>query len=138
MFITTTQRKKRISKRILIVLLTLSLIACKTVPIYNARHIPISPRPSATENEIEEAIWSAGRRLEWYIKKVGPGEMLGLYRKRTHTATVSISYDRTQFSITYQDSENLKYDGSKIHKNYNVWIQTLAEKIQNEIDFRLP
>ena len=120
------------------VLITFVFSACRTAPIYNARHIPITPRPSATEEEIEKAIWSASRRLDWLIKNVRPGELQGVYRKQTHKATVSIPYDRTQFSILYVDSENLDYDGSNIHVNYNVWIQRLADQIQNEIDFRLP
>jgi hypothetical protein len=28
--------------------------------------------------------------------------------------------------ITYTDSENLLYDGSNIHRNYNGWIRLLA------------
>jgi len=64
------------------VLLIFGLNACRTAPIYNARHIPISPRSSATEEEIEKTIWYAGRRLDWRISKVHPGEMQGVYRKR--------------------------------------------------------
>jgi len=120
------------------VLLILGLNACKTAPIYNARDISISPRSSATEEEIEKTIWYAGRRLDWRISKVHPGEMQGVFRKRDHTATVAIPYNKTQFSILYLDSENLDYDGDEIHVNYNIWIKRLAEQIQNEIGFRLP
>ena len=119
-------------------LLILGLNACKTAPIYNARDISISPRSSATEEEIEKTIWYAGRRLDWRISKVHPGEMQGVFRKRDHTATVAIPYNKTQFSILYLDSENLDYDGDEIHVNYNIWIKRLAEQIQNEIGFRLP
>ena len=138
MFKTIEVRKKSLSNIIVIILFTLVLSGCRTAPIYNARDIPISPRPSATDEEIEKAIWLAGRRLEWRINKVRPREMQGLFRKQAHTATVLIPYDKTQFSIIYVDSENLDYDGSKIHENYNVWIQRLVDQIQNEIDFRLP
>ncbi len=135
MFVTTTQTKRTICKRVLIVFLTLILSACRTAPIYNAKHIPISPDPSATEQDIEKAIWSAGRRLDWRIKKIRQGEMRGVYKKPTYTATVSIPYDRTQFSIIYVGSENLEYDGHEIHENYNVWIQRLADQIQNYIEY---
>ena len=137
MIVTTTQTKRTISKSVLIVLLTLILSACRTAPIYNARHIPISPDPSATEEDIENAIWSAGRRLDWRIKKIRHGEMRGVYKKPTYTATVSIPYDRTQFSIIYVGSENLEYDGREIHENYNVWIQRLADQIKNYIEYPL-
>ena len=52
--------------------------------------------------------------------------------------TVAIPYNKNQFSILYLESENLDYDGKKIHVNYNIWIKRLADQIQNEIDFRLP
>ena len=127
MFIIMKQRKNRNSKKIFIVLLIFGLNACRTAPIYNARHIPISPRPSATEEEIEKTIWYAGRRLNWHINKVRPGEMQGVFRKRDHTATVAIPYNKTQFSILYLDSENLDYDGNEIHVNYNIWIKRLSD-----------
>ena len=138
MFITNKQRKKYSSQRILVVLLIFGLNACRTAPIYNAIHIPISPRPSATDEEIEKTIWYAGRRLDWRISKVHSGELHGVFRKREHSATVAIPYNKMQFSILYLDSENLDYDDDEIHVNYNIWIKRLAEQIQNEINFRLP
>ena len=114
------------------------LNACRTAPIYNANHIPISPRSSATIEEGEKTIWYAGRRLDWQINKVHEGEMRGVFRKGGHTMTVAIPYNKTQFSILYLDSENLNYDDGEIHVNYNIWIKRLAEQIQNEINFRLP
>ncbi len=133
-----TENTRTIGRKISILFVILLLNACRTAPIYNAENIPISPRASATDEDISETIWVAGRRLGWQIEKIKPGEMRGVFKIKTHSATVSIPYDRTQFSILYKDSENLDYDGNEIHKNYNVWIQRLVGKIQHEIDFRLP
>lgn len=118
--------------------LFLVLSGCTTAQIYNAEHIPISPRSSATEEEISEAIWLAGRREGWRIDKTQPGEMRGTKEIRSHFMTVKILYDRSNFSIYYVSSANLKEKEGEIHKNYNVWIKRLENKIQNEISFRLP
>ncbi len=133
-----TPLKKITYKSGLVLLFALILNACRTAPIYSATNIPTSPRPSATDEEISEAIWSAGRRLGWRIEKIKPGEMRGIYKIRTHEAVVAIYYDKTHFSIEYLNSVNLDYDGNEIHVNYNVWIHKLEQKIHNEISFRLP
>ena len=108
------------------------------MPLYNAKGVVISPRFSASEEEIAEAIWSAGRRLGWKIEGVGEWKIKAVKHIRSHSLAVSIHYSKTAFDITYFDSENLGFDGQNIHKNYNFWIHQLEEKIQNEIEFRLP
>ena len=44
-------------------------------------------------------------------------------------AEVDITFDATKFSINYKNSENLLYDGTVIHRNYNKWIQFMIDKI---------
>lgn len=114
------------------------LLNCRSAPIYNAEHIPISPRDTATIEEIAEAIWSAGRRLGWKVEKIKPGESLARLKIRSHSATVKILFNTQEFSIIYLNSKNLDQDDGEIHENYNVWIKRLEEKIRNEIGFRLP
>ncbi len=121
-----------------IVVALVLLCGCRSAPIYNAKDVSISPRMSASEEEIAEAIWSAGRRLGWQTEIVSDGNIKAVRHIRDHSATVSIRYSRTSFDIYYVNSENLDYDGQSIHENYNIWISRLAKKIQNEIEFRLP
>ncbi len=109
-----------------------------TAPIYNAKNISISPRHSASNEEIAEAIWSAARRRGWKTEIVGKWKIKAVKHIRSHSLTVSINYSKSSFDINYIDSNNLKFDGSNIHKNYNIWIHQLEESIQNEIKFRLP
>jgi hypothetical protein len=59
----------------------------------------------------------------------GPGETEGRLHLRSHVAIVSITFDTKQFSIFYKDSTNLDYDGARIHRNYNGWIQNLEQAI---------
>ena len=122
----------------LFIAILILLSGCRSAPIYNAKDVSISPRLSASEEEIAEAIWSAGRRLGWSIKQVGEWKIKAVKHIRSHSLTVSIHYSKTAFDILYVDSENLNFDGQNIHENYNVWVRRLEERIQNEIEFRLP
>ena len=48
-------------------------------------------------------------------------------------AKVDINYNTKTYSITYKDSSDLDYDGTKIHKNYNGWIQNLDNAIKVQL-----
>ena len=122
-----------------LIMLLVMLCGCQTTaPLYNAKNISISPRLSASNEEIAEAIWSAARRQGWKTERVGDRKIKAVKHIRSHSLTVSINYSKSSFDIIYIDSNNLKFDGSNIHKNYNIWIHQLEESIQNEIKFRLP
>ena len=47
--------------------------------------------------------------------------------------TVAIAYTGTEYSITYESSSNLKFDGTRIHKRYNLWIDRLRAQINVEL-----
>ena len=123
---------------LLIVTVLIMLSACRSAPVYTANDVSISPNASASEEEIAEVIWSAARRLGWQTKKVGEWKIKAVKQIRNHSLTVSIPYSKNAFSIIYVDSENLDYDGQTIHVNYNVWVSRLEQRIQKEIEFRLP
>jgi len=127
------------SKFSIFIISLILLSGCQTtVPLYNAKNISISPRLSASNEEIAEAIWSAARRQGWKTERMGDRKIKAVKHIRSHSITVSINYSKSSFDIFYVDSNNLKFDGSNIHKNYNIWIHQLEESIQNEIKFRLP
>jgi len=46
---------------------------------------------------------------------------------------MEIEYDTKQYSITYKDSQGLKYDGSQIHKTYNSWVHNLDNRIRVQL-----
>jgi hypothetical protein len=53
--------------------------------------------------------------------------------KRGTTATVDIPYSKKTYSIVHKSSNGLKYDGSKINKQYNKWIMNLDNAIQQRL-----
>ena len=62
-----------------------------------------------------------------------PGHMVGTLALRTHLAVVDVNYSVKSYSITYNDSISLNYDGTTIHTNYNSWIQNLHKGITAQL-----
>jgi len=118
-------------------LLVAALAGCRTSDVYNVQDAALTTPPAAEMRQIENAIKRAGGGLGWQIKRAegsGPGHLVGRLPIRTHVAVVDIKHGTETFSITYRDSQNLKYDAEKgkIHSNYNGWIQNLQNAIVRE------
>jgi hypothetical protein len=106
----------------------LALAGCRTAPVLNINEAPISGNRSM--QQVEQAIVEAGRSLGWQMSPQGPGRIQGNLALRSHRASVDIAYSPKSYSIRYKDSDNLHYDGSSIHKNYNGWIENLDRAIR--------
>ncbi|MCG7871807.1 MAG: hypothetical protein N0C81_19715 [Candidatus Thiodiazotropha lotti] len=112
---------------------TLGLMGCRTEPIYNVEESPVNTIGKTTTTNIKKAIMSAGAGLGWRMKEVKPGHIVASIMKRGTTATVDIPYSKKTYSIVYKTSNGLKYDGSKINKQYNKWIVNLDNAIQQRL-----
>ncbi len=110
---------------------------CRTsTPIYNVQDATVvtnSDKP-ATANDVKKAILRAGTSLGWNMKEEKPGHIIGTLNLRSHMAQVDIKYSPSSYSITYRDSQNLNYDGTNIHGNYNGWVQRLQQNIQSQMN----
>ncbi len=116
--------------RIVILLVAgLALASCRGAPVYNVTSATMATPPSATQEQVGNAIKRAGISKGWQMIDKGPSEIEGKLNLRDHLAIVSITFDTKQFSILYIDSTNLKYDGTTIHRNYNGWVQNLEQAI---------
>jgi hypothetical protein len=111
---------------------TLAVVGCRTTEIYDvpSRRLPAEPGRSVEDvgRRIEAAVVARG----WKPQPVRPGEMIATLDVRKHEAVVTIDYDESHFSIRYRDSKVLKYDGKKIHRNYNRWVHNLERRILQE------
>jgi hypothetical protein len=125
-------KKTTFKKMVLIVmiLLTVALIGCKTAPVYNISDAPVNASEKATSDDVKKAILAAGAGLGWQMKVLEPGHIEGRLFLRKHSAIIDIPYSSDSYSITYKDSTKLRYDGVNIHTNYNSWIQNLDRAIQ--------
>ncbi len=121
----------------LLALFLLSVLGCgiRMAPIHNvpASSVP----PGLTQDEVHDAIWRAAAGRGWIVEEDSPGKVVARIDLRDHTAAVDIDYTEQRYSITYRESQNLDYDGTRIHKNYNGWITNLDRDIQREL-FRRP
>ncbi len=104
-------------------------------PVYNVEEATVVANVSnVSAEDVRKSIIRAGGTLGWNIKDVKPGLLEGTLHLRTHMAKVEIPYSTKSYSILYKDSTNLKYDGTKIHSNYNGWIQNLQKAIEVQLD----
>ena len=119
----------------------LALVSCnassmnRLQPVLNIDKTPVVELGSqpATSLQIRNAIIIAGTSLGWDIVPTTSGHVVGTLNLRSHQAVIDIIYSDKQYAITYKNSQNLRYDGTKIHRNYNGWIQNLNKAIKTEI-----
>lgn len=112
--------------------LAVLLIACAPIPVHNVYNAPINVSSSNYDlNDVTKAIQRAGAGLGWQMKAETPGHIVGTLFLRSHMAKVDIIYTLDEYSITYKDSSNLKYNAAAntIHKNYKAWIKNLNKAI---------
>lgn len=116
--------------------LAILLIACAGQPVHNVENAPINAsNPNYDLADVTKAIQRAGAGLGWQLKEQTPGHIVGTLYLRSHVAVVDITYTLDEYSISYKDSQNLKFNpaNNTIHKNYNGWIQNLTRAIDSQI-----
>lgn len=113
--------------------LLLMLAGCTSSPVFNIENAPITIEAKHTSKDIKKAIIRAGAGLGWQMKPIKAGHIVGTLYLRKHVAVVDIKYSKKSYNIIYKSSQNLNYDGTNIHKNYNGWILNLNRHIQAQI-----
>lgn len=124
--------KSQVIRTSLIALLTILILSgCRANPVYNVTDNDISTfgGGNMTLDQIKGAIVDAGTPLGWVFSDKGEGHLVATLAVRKHMAVVDIMYNTKAYSINYKDSENLDFDGTNIHKNYNGWVQNLQKRI---------
>jgi hypothetical protein len=121
------------SRLVLVAALTALLASCRTAPLYNVEQSSFNTTEQHSLAEITDAVQQAGARLGWQMNVERPGLIIGTLNLRSHQAMVEIPYDTSGFAIQYQNSTNLNYDGTTIHKNYNSWVQNLEREIRIQV-----
>lgn len=125
---------KRNLQLFVIILLVLSMVACRHGVIREVNNAPVVTKSNDYSlSDIDNAIARAGSSLGWEMRTIDQGKIEGTLHLRAHTAIIDIFYDRSNYSINYKDSDNLNYRSGRIHSNYNGWIQNLERAINNEL-----
>ncbi|HVS26593.1 MAG TPA: hypothetical protein VHE58_04765 [Burkholderiales bacterium] len=119
----------------LIIAAGILLVAACATPVLNIANAPLQTGSGQkiSLDQAGKAITAAGATLGWQMETVSLGNIVGTLKLRSHVAVVNISYDTQSYSINYKDSVHLNYDGSRIHPNYNGWIQNLDKGIRAQL-----
>ena len=81
-----------------------------------------------SEEQVKEAIHSGIEAAGWTIEKEEPGKILASYSVRVHTVAVNISYTKSDYSINYAYSNNMKIHCSDKEKAKGVMITKWPEE----------
>lgn len=113
-------------------LVSLAAACSSAKPVYNVESAPLDTPSTATMEDIQNAIIRAGAVRGWQMRPHGDGHLVATLSVRSHFAAADIYFDEQTYSIIYQQSDNLDFDGTSIHDNYNKWIKTLQNDIKNQ------
>lgn len=101
---------------------------------YDAVPVPTGAGRTLTQDEVGEAIRRGADDATWRTYPIGPGHLAASLQAQEHVAAVDITYTASTYSIHYQTSRALDYDGDgHIHKDYNLWVEALQAAIQAEL-----
>lgn len=126
--------KKLLFKLLIVAVAAGAIVGCRTAPVYNVeKQTIVANVDNVKMSDVKKAIIRAGGTLGWQMTSDKPGHMVGTLHLRDHMAQVDINYSTKSYSITYKDSQNLKYDGTNIHNNYNGWVQNLQRNIDVQL-----
>ncbi|PSV18905.1 hypothetical protein C0W44_17120 [Photobacterium leiognathi subsp. mandapamensis] len=123
-------------KLFLTTLASLLIVGCTSKPVMNLNNVYVPTTVTGqqhTAEDVQKAILTAAEQRGWSARMIKPGLILANISVRTHSATVEIPYSSTSYSIDYKDSQNLDYDGTDIHRNYNNWVVKLSRSIQQQL-----
>ncbi len=90
-----------------------------------------------TADEVKQCIQQAGLADNWVVTSTGDNTLEATYQARGHSATVQIIYNENTIKYNHLKSANLKYDGTKIHRNYNRWVNNLRDKTEKFMAARI-
>jgi hypothetical protein len=116
--------------RLLLVGFVFAVAACANPPVQNVTDAPLGFPPETSLEQVQQAILMAGVKRDWKMRVIKPGLILANHSRSNHYASVEISFTTQTFSIAYNDSVALQYDGESIHPTYNRWIDFLQQDIQ--------
>jgi hypothetical protein len=97
--------------------------------IYNAKEFIPPNVQGLPPDRIEALIVAGGSEHGWMVHRVAPGHLEATYSQKKHVAVVDITFDKTNWQITYKSSEGLGAEGGDIHPTYNRWVHRLETDI---------
>jgi hypothetical protein len=129
---------KSVACKAVVAMATVAVIAaCASgrVPVQNFSDVPIAAKSAPSLEQVGRAITAGSLAAGWQASEIKPGNIMAVYKIRTHTAIVDIGYTTTSYNITFKEGDpGLKYDGQTIHQNYNDWVSQLERIIRAHVN----
>jgi len=83
--------------------------------------------------DVENAFKTCSADRGWNFQTVSTGTLIGkLIVRGKYYVEVGVLFNSQEYSITYRDSRNMKYNSEKqtIHRRYNSWVENLDNDVQ--------
>ena len=87
-----------------------------------------------SDEEVRNAIIRAATDTGWVVTGDDPGQLQLQNNFRSHSATVNVDYTATDYDITYEDSNALRYNG---HGDSTKLTTTWSSRSKKQINLRL-
>ena len=113
--------------------LAVGLAGCVTMilPMERLENVAIT-HPDGQQG-VAAAIDRAFAARSWVVTARRAGETDSTLIGADFRADVTAIYTASSYSIVYRDSQGLDYDGTKIHRHYNNWLNNLRISIEREL-----
>lgn len=122
----------------LLVLVGLSVgCGANLAPVLEVDNAPVAPPAgvAATRELVHDAIIRALASRTWAVVEDDADGIVAEVSAGGHSASVLVRYDARSYSIhRVSSSDGLKYDGTRIHRRYNHWIDRLRASIGQELN----
>jgi hypothetical protein len=98
------------------------------------------PQKGVTLAQVRTTVEKAALDQGWLLsnEKAGSYTATKTWGGGKHSAIVNVIYNLKEFTIRYQNSKLLGYNGSTIHKTYNLMVTRLEEKIKTDVSKLTP
>jgi hypothetical protein len=113
--------------------LAVGLGACVSMimPMERLVNVPVSHRDG--EAGVGAAIDRALQARGWVVTERRTGETDATLIGSEYRADITVRYSASAYSVVYRDSQGLDYDGQKIHRHYNNWLNNIRISIDREL-----
>jgi hypothetical protein len=116
-------------------LVAVVVAACASAqqPVTNFSGVPLGAKSPPSLDQVGKAIRQAGAAAGWQMSDLKPGHILGVYKIRSHTAIVDVTYSTSTYDIKFREGDpGLRYDAAAgtIHEQYNKWVGELEKVIR--------
>lgn len=90
--------------------------------------------PNVSNAKLKQIIIAACSKYGWKIDSSSDSSVTAtLNHMGKESVTIDIPFSNQKVEFLYKSSQNMRYDGAKIHRSYNRWLKNLEVDIRSGI-----